>query len=119
MEDATLLQAAAQTEWPGVVTSDFLIVVQQLCDTDIQHVPVRIQRRLWIQSHLQCPNANNADKAYTHNSVSRTYFAEVNKTMFAGDAVCLPWPPIDLDSPSVGVDLCINQFSCQEDKDCP
>lgn len=55
-------------------------------------------------------------------TVNRTYIAVVDETVFPGDAVSLPWPPIDLDSPGVGVDLCnINplQFCCQEDKGCP
>lgn len=42
--------------------------------------------------------------------------------MFPGNTVSLLWPPIDLDSPSVGVDICSISplpFCCQEDKDCP
>ncbi len=66
--------------------------------------------------------------SYTHThthiqyTVSRTYMAVVDETVFPGDAVSLLWPPIDLDSPGVGVDLCSIsplQFCSQEDKDCP
>ena len=98
MEEATLLQSVSGTGRPGGVVPGSLVLA-----FDVQQ---------FSNVHLQAG-------ALVFES---TYIAEVGEAMFPGDAVGLLWPANDLDSPSVGVDLCsINplQLSCQEDKDCP
>lgn len=100
--------------------------VQRFCNISV-HL-----RAIAVYGHsLTCSDIVNYERRLFHvyklihartHTVSRTYIAVVDETVLPGDVVGFLWPPIDLDSPGVGVDLCsFNplQFCYQEDKDCP
>lgn len=108
------LEVSCQILWHSAILTLLLTYMPELyMDTVSREV---------IQLVIKC-DRGLCKHTYTYSyTVRRTYIAEVDETMFPGDAVSLLWPANNLDSPSVGVDLCsINplQLSCQEDKDCP